>query len=110
MSVIRSPRTTEAAGEIEIKRGTSTSLRWSEVTVRVFDASDAPVSEATGTLTGQVLKTGSGKRQDFQNPLNLVSDDWSFTPELSTVRSFFFSISGLNAGYTYQITVNSWNP
>ena len=110
MSVIRSPKTTEADGEIEIRRGSSTSLRWSEVTVRVCNSADEPVNTATGTLTGQVLKSGSGKRQNFTETLNLATDDWSFLPELSTIQSFFFSVSGLNAGYTYQITVNSWNP
>ena len=110
MSVIRSPRTTEAQGEIEIRRGASTSLRWSEVTVNIFDGSGSEIDTATGTLTGRALKTGSGKPQTFEETINLATDNWSWLPELSTVQAFFFSISGLNAGYTYQITINSWNP
>ena len=110
MSVIRSPKITEASGEIEVRRGASTSLRWSELTVSVFDAAGEPVQNATGILSGRAQKTGSGRPQNFVETIDLATDNWSWLPELSTVQRFFFSIAGLNAGYTYQVTVNSWNP
>ena len=110
MSVIRGPMATEAQGEIEIRRGASTALRWSEVTVNVFDGNGDEVDTATGTLTGKALKTGSGKAQDFEESIDFETDEWSWLPEMSTVQRFFFLVSGLNAGYSYQITINSWNP
>ena len=109
MSIIRGKISKEADGQIEIRRGTATSLRWSEITVNVFDANGEEVDEATGTLSGKALKTGSGKPQDFEENIDLSTDNWSWLPEMSTVRSFFFSISGLNTGYSYQITVSSWS-
>ena len=110
MGIIRSGMRTESEGEIEIDRGASTSLRWTEVTVAVFDSNGAAAdpSTVTGTLTGEVQKAGSGKREDFATAMNLATDDWSWKPELSTVNVFYFGISGLNAGHTYQVSVNSW--
>lgn len=110
MGIIRSGMRTEAEGEIVINRGASTSLRWTEVTVAVFDANGAAAnpSMVTGTLTGEVQKAGSGKRENFATAMNLATDDWSWKPELSTVNELFFRISGLNANYTYEVSVNSW--
>ena len=110
MGIIRSDMQSESDGELEIDRGASTSLRWTEVTVNVFDATGAAAdtSMVTGILSGQVLKAGCGKREDFNRAMNLATDDWSWKPELSTVQTFYFSISGLNSGYTYQVSVNSW--
>ena len=111
MGIIQSGRRTESEGEIEIDRGASTSLRWTEVTVAVFDDSGdaADPSTVTGTLTGSVLKAGAGKREDFNESIDLSSDPWSWKPELSTVQIFYFSVSGLNADHTYEISINSWS-
>lgn len=108
MTVLRSPRTSEADGEIEVQRGAASSLRWSEITIAVFDENGDSVNSATGTVSAWAQKNGQGQRQAFEETVNLATDVWAWLPELSTVNSFFFSVSGLNAGYTYQITVNSW--
>lgn len=110
MGIIRSGKKSESDGEFEIDRGSSTSLRWTEVTVAVFDENDSPADPnmVTGVLSGQVIKAGSGKREDFATTMNLATDDWSWKPELSTVNLFYFSITGLNSNYTYEVSVNSW--
>lgn len=110
MGVIRSGRHAEADGEITVERGAETSLRWSEIVIAVFDDAGEPADPdmTTGTVTGAVLKTGSGKRQDFVESVDLSSDPWSWEPEISTVTTFYFSVSGLNTDYTYEITISSW--
>ena len=111
MGVIRSGRRTEAEGEISINRGALTSNRWSEITISVFDAagSESDPSTTTGIVSGTAIKSGSGKPQPFINTVDLSANDWSWQPELSTVEEFRFSVAGLNAGYTYEITVSSWS-
>ena len=110
MGVVRSERHTESDNPITVNRGMDASEPWSEITINVFDASGTPATPGgvTGVLTGSALKVGSGKLQPFQNTVNLSTQDWSWQPELSRVQEFQFSIAGLNAGFTYQITVNSW--
>ena len=107
MGFVSSGRRTEASGEIEILRGPDSLKLWSEITVAVFNGAGDPVTTATGIITGQVLKVGQGQRQNLTNTLNLATDHWSYRAELSAVQRFFFTISGLNAGYTYSITVAS---
>lgn len=107
MTIIRSGRRTEAEGQFEIQRGAQARHLWSEVTVRVFDASGQPTDIATGVIRGSTLKSGSGRYQDFTQTLDLAIDDWSWLAELSFVQTFRFSILGLNAGYEYEISVNS---
>lgn len=110
MGILRSGIVSESDGEIEIDRDASTSLRWTEVTVSVFDTSGDPAdpSIVTGMITGSVIKAGSGKRESFDTEMNLATDNWSWKPELSSVNRFFFEITGLNAGFTYEVSVNSW--
>ena len=105
---IRSPISAESDSPITLDMGESTARRWSEVTIRVFDASGDAVTTATGTITAQAIKSGTDKPEDFNTTINLATDDWSWLPELSTVRQFVFTVSGLNAGYTLQFTVNNW--
>lgn len=110
MGVLRSGRKTEADGEFSIDRGAMTSQPYSEVTIAVFDENGDPADPdmTTGVVSGSVLKTGSGKRQDFTETVDLATDDWSWNAEISAVRLFYFSIAGLNANYTYEITITSW--
>ena len=106
---VRSPVTTEADGEITVSLGAESGKRWNEITVRVFDGSNNPVTTATGTLSAKAIKSGTDKPEDFEETIDLSSDPWSWRPEMSTVRAFIFSVSGLNAGYSYQITINNWS-
>ena len=108
---IRTGRLTTVDTEIEVPRLAATSLRWSSVAIAVFDAAGNPADpdDVTGTVTGSVLKTGQGKKQPFANVINLATDSWSTDAELATVRSFFFTVAGLNSGYSFEITINSWN-
>ena len=107
MGFVSSGRRTEASGELEIRRGADTLRPWSEISVSVFDAAGEPVTTATGVISGEVLKVGQGRRQPLTNTLNLDTDHWSYRAELSAVQRLFFTVSGLNAGYFYEITVAS---
>jgi hypothetical protein len=100
---------TEAMGEVEMIMGSSSMLHWSEITVAVFDAQKKPIETAVGLISGSILKLGAGKRQVFSEKLDLALDPWSFAPELSTPHSFFFSVAGLNEGFFYKMTINSWS-
>ena len=106
---VRSEISTEADGEITVPLGRESGKRWHEITVRIFNASNQPVTTATGTLTAKALKSGTDKPEDFEEEIDLSSDPWSWKPELSTVRAFMFTVTGLNAGYSYQITINNWS-
>jgi hypothetical protein len=99
---------TEAQGEVETDLAANAERRWHEITVTIFDAGGASGVAATGVITGQVQKVGADQREDFTETIDLSTDTRAWLPELSSAQKYFFTIAGLNAGYTYQITVNSW--
>ena len=107
MGFVTSGRRTQAEGMFTINRGADSIKPWSEITVEVFNAAGQPVTTATGVITGMVQKIGQGKPQPLENTLDLSTDNWSFTAELSGVQNFMFSITGLNALHTYEITIIS---
>ncbi len=99
---------TEAQGEVSAFLGENIYRRWHEITVSIFDAVGDPAASATGTLTGKVRKTGADQTEDFTATLDLAGGERAWQPELSSANTFFFEVTGLNAGYTYLITTNSW--
>lgn len=106
---VRSPVSSEDDGEITVNLGPESGKRWHEITIRIFDDNNNRVTTATGTFTGKALKSGTDKEEEFAETIDLSSDPWSWKPELSSVRAFLFSVSGLNPNYTYQITINNWS-
>ena len=99
---------TEADGQVECQLGPNVYRRWHEITISVFNAVGDTATDATGTLTGAVLKAGADQLEAFQQSLDLSADQRSWDPELSTAKNFYFEVTGLNAGYTYTVMVNSW--
>ncbi len=109
---IRSPIVSESDSPIRLDMGKSTAQRWSEITIRVFDNSNVSLADAsgvTGTVTGQVVKSGTDLPENFDEIITLSTDPWSWRPELSTARAFIFTVAGLNEGYSLQFTVNNWS-
>ena len=106
---IQSGKVSDSDSPVTVTLGASTAQRWKEITLQVFDDRERPVNTgATGTVTGQAVKSGTNNPEDFEESIDLATDDWSWKPELSTVSEFIFGISGLNAGYTLQFTINNW--
>lgn len=104
-------RATVADGEVTVRRGPSTSFRWSEIIVSIYDASGNEVTTvASGTISGKSVKTGTTRSEDFPTTptINLATDSWSWKPELSTVKEFRFTAASLPTDHTYDITVSSW--
>ena len=102
----RSGLKTEADGEFSMfRKAACARWPWTEITVAVFDENDDPVETATGIVTGKARKAGQGKPQDFTESIDLAADNWAWKPERSTVEEFLFSISGLNANYSYEISI-----
>jgi len=99
---------TEAQGEAEVNLGANAERRWHEITITIFNAGGVSGVAAVGVITGQVQKIGADQREDFSETIDLSTDARAWLPELSSAQKYFFTIAGLNAGYTYQITVNSW--
>ena len=89
--------------------GFAGNFEWQEVTVSVFDENGDPATgTVTGTLAATVLKNGADRREAFDQTLNLASGQRAWDPELSRVVNFEFTVTGLNANYSYEVTVNSW--
>ena len=106
--VVRGPFT-EAQSPAEIDLGFDVNREWHEITISIFDDTGAPAtSGVTGTMTGSVRKVGADRTEAFTETLNLAADQRSWDPELSRAEVFFIDVSGLNANYTYTVTVNSW--
>ncbi len=99
---------TQADGQILVELGFQINFQWHEITVSVFDASGDPATGVTGTLSGQATKSGSDQPEVFTESLDLAAGDRSWLPELSVAQIFQFTPAGLNATYTYFVTVNSW--
>ena len=111
MSTVRYPLSgpgfTQADGRVTVDLALNQTQEWHEITVSIFD-SGSPATGVTGTLAGEVLKTGADQPEDFTNTLNLAAGERAWDPELSRAQQFFFTPTGLNAGFEYFITVNSW--
>lgn len=105
---------TQADGRVEVALGQFANFPWHEITISIFEPGGtpfnggAPATSVTGTLAGEVLKTGADQTEAFSTTLNLAGGDRAWDPELSRALSFFFTPTGLNATYTYWVTVNSW--
>lgn len=99
----------QGGGQVRVDLGFDENFVWHEIAVSILDATGNPVTTGiTGTLSGAALKRGADHQEAFIEILNLANDERSWDPELSRVAAFFFEDQGLNAGYQYLITVNSW--
>ena len=84
-------------------------LPWTQVTVSVFNGSGAPVSGVSGIIEASVRQFRSSLYEPFLESLNLeTSNTYSFLPQLASVDSFRFMVSGLPVDHTCMITVLSW--
>lgn len=109
--IIISDQFTEAQGEVEVALGKDTSRQWHEITVSIFTDTGVPATGAiTGTLSAKVRKRGADRTENFASALDLANDQRAWDPELSTAEAFLFTVTGLNANYTYQVTVLSFLP
>lgn len=92
-----------------IALGLSENQEWHEITVSVFNAAGDPaLTGVTGTLSGEVLKRGADRFEAFTQALDLAADQRAWDPELSRAQQFRLTVAGLNTGFTYRVTVNSW--
>jgi len=99
---------TEAQGEVEAPLLSAAQRRWHEITVTILDDTGNEGVAATGTLSAKVRKVGADQTEDFTQALDLAANDRAWLPTLSSAQIFYFTVVGLNAGYQYLITVNSW--
>lgn len=109
MGTIRKGPFTQADGEVEIDLGFEINYEWHELTIAVFDAQGDPAtSGVTGTVAASVRKRGADRTEAFDQTVNLATDERSWAPELSQAEIFLVTPTGLNAGFSYYVTVNSW--
>lgn len=106
MSTIQSGRKTEDDGEFSVSYGGSNSLHWSEAVISVFDDSGKSVDTATGIVSGSILKKDCGKQEPFYEPVNLATDPWSWKAQIAGVKIFYFSVTGLNPGYSCEVAIH----
>ncbi len=106
-TIVKGPFT-QADGQVQIELEFQINFQWHEVTVSVFDAAGDPAVGVTGTLSAEVIKRGADQPESFTDFLDLAAGERSWTPELSVAETFSFTPTGLNATFSYFITVNSW--
>lgn len=105
---------TQADGRVTVDLALNQNFEWHEITIACFEPGGdpfngaAPATGVTGTLAGEVRKTGADQPEDFATTVNLATGERAWDPELSRAQQFFFTPTGFNATYTYWITVNSW--
>ncbi len=108
MKLLTTGRVTEAQGEVSILRDANNIYPWTQVSVNVFNAAGDAVDVANGTLSGKARPVSSAKFTDFTNTIDLSGNEWTFTPSMSMMEEYRFSVAGLNAGYTYEVTIANW--
>ncbi len=99
---------TQADGQVQVDLDFQINFQWHEITVSVFDAAGDPATGVTGSLAGEVIKSGADQSEVFTESLDLAAGDRSWLPELSVAKTFFFTPTGLNATYIYFVSINSW--
>lgn len=92
----------ESARKVDF--GSSTSLLYNQYAIKVFDSNDNEVSDATGVVSVNILEDGTSKLETTDETVNLATDKFSFDPFFLRVAEATFSVTGLNAGYTIQVT------
>lgn len=109
--------------EAEIDLGFELNFPLHELTISIFDENGDPAETGvTGTLTATVQRRGADRPDPYFEPLDLSTDQRSWPPQerlptppslappIRPIRAikFFIIAEGLNTGYTYFVTVNSW--
>lgn len=99
------------AADRTIIRGGSSFAEWSQCAISVFDAAGDEVSIATaGVVTGNSKIVGEGSFTPFATTidLNAAGLAWGWEANLGAISEFLFSVAGLPADFTIQVTVSNF--